>query len=508
MPVNLSDARIRSSDFVLALLHGRELAPVAPLRSWEKRDRTVLFNSYEFWIFFAIVFVLYRLLPHRGQNVLLLVASNIFYGWWDWRFLILLLFSTVLDYGSGIWIERSTTQKWKKTLLVVSVVVNLTFLSFFKYYGFFAREMMELLSSFGIEASLPSLNIILPVGISFYTFNSMSYVIDVYRGVVKAEPDLLTYSVYVCYFPHMVAGPIQRATSLLPQVARPRSFTANDFVEGLYHVIIGLFKKIVIADNMATIANAIFLADTATLSGGEILVGVYAFAFQIYGDFSGYSSIAQGTSKWLGIDLTTNFRMPYLATSPSDFWKRWHISLSSWLRDYLYVSLGGNRRGKWKTYRNLMLTMFLGGLWHGAGWTFIAWGTFHGLILCLYRPFEKAKSPRRSPIKTVLAVLLMFHVVCFGWLLFRAQSMTQVWQMLVRLTTHWFMTPFAWHCLAATAFFCGPLLVFEWWLDRKGDLLLLTRSSWLNRGLVYAYCTLMMLFFCAEIPHEFIYFQF
>jgi D-alanyl-lipoteichoic acid acyltransferase DltB (MBOAT superfamily) len=294
----------------------------------------------------------------------------------------------------------------------------------------------------------------------------------------------------------------------LPQIARPRTFTADDFVEGLYHVIIGLFKKIVIADNMATIANAIFLVDTSTLSGGEILVGVYAFAFQIYGDFSGYSSIAQGTSKWLGIDLTTNFRMPYLATSPSDFWKRWHISLSSWLRDYLYVSLGGNRHGKWKTYRNLMLTMFLGGLWHGAGWTFIAWGTFHGLILCLHRPFAKAKSPRRSPIKTVLAVLLMFHLVCFSWLLFRAQSMTQVWQMLVQMTTHWFMTPFAWHCLAATAFFCGPLLVFEWWLDRKGDLLLLTRASWLNRGLVYAYCTLMMLFFCAEIPHEFIYFQF
>jgi alginate O-acetyltransferase complex protein AlgI len=469
----------------------------------------VLFNSYEFWIFFAIVLAIYHLLPHRGQNVLLLVASNIFYGWWDWRFLILLMFSTVLDYASGIWIARSHTQRRKKAALVVSIVANLTFLGFFKYYGFFTQEMLSLLNSLGVKASLPVLNFILPVGISFYTFNSMSYVIDVYRGVVKAESNLLTYSVYVCYFPHMVAGPIQRATCLMPQVAKPRTFTVDDFVEGLYHIIVGLFKKLVIADNMASIANAVFLVDPATLSGSEILVGVYAFAFQIYGDFSGYSSIAQGISKWLGIELTTNFKMPYLATSPSDFWKRWHISLSSWLRDYLYVPLGGNRHGKWKTYRNLMLTMFLGGLWHGAGWTFIAWGTFHGLILCLFRPFEKrAKSQRLSPIKNVLAVLIMFHVICFSWLLFRAQSMTQVWRMLVQMTTHWSITPFACHCLAATAFFCGPLLFFEWWLNRNDDLLLLLRAHWLSRGLFYVYCTVMMVFFCAEVPHEFIYFQF
>ena len=247
----------------------------------------MLFNSYEFWVFFGIVLATYHCLPHRGQNVLLLVASNIFYGWWDWRFLILLLFSTVLDYASGLWIEKSTMQRRKKAALVISVVVNLTFLGFFKYYGFFAQEMLGLLGSLGVRASLPVLNIILPVGISFYTFNSMSYVIDVYRGVVKAEPDLLTYSVYVCYFPHMVAGPIQRATSLMPQVAKPRMVTGGDFVEGLYHIIIGLFKKLVIADNMASIANSVFLVDASTLTGGEVLVGIYAFAFQIYGDFSG-----------------------------------------------------------------------------------------------------------------------------------------------------------------------------------------------------------------------------
>ncbi|MBI2826644.1 MAG: MBOAT family protein [Planctomycetia bacterium] len=468
----------------------------------------MLFNSYEFWIFFVGVFLLYRMLHHRAQNVLLLVASAIFYGWWDWRFLLLLMFSTVLDYASGVGIEKCQTARAKKTLLVVSIFANLAFLGFFKYYGFFTHELMGALDRVGIHASIWTLDLILPVGLSFYTFNSMSYVIDVYRGIVKAEPDLLTYSVYVAYFPHMVAGPIQRATCLLPQIAKPRTLRADDFVEGLYHVLIGLFKKIVIADNMATIANSVFLVDAATLTGGEILVGIYAFAFQIYGDFSGYSSIAQGTSKWLGIDLTNNFRVPYLATSPSDFWKRWHISLSTWLRDYLYLPLGGNRHGKWKTYRNLMLTMFLGGLWHGAGWTFIAWGTFHGLVLCLYRPFEKMKPRIPSALISVLAVLLMFHVVCFGWLLFRAQSMTQVYVMLVQMTTNWSMTPFAWHCLIATLFFCGPLLVFEWWLDRNDDLLLLTRKHWLNRGMVYVYCTLMLILFSAETAHEFIYFQF
>ncbi|MEI8372059.1 MAG: MBOAT family O-acyltransferase [Planctomycetota bacterium] len=468
----------------------------------------MLFNSYEFWVFFGIVLVIYHRLSHRGQNLLLLIASNIFYGWWDWRFLILLMFSTVLDYASGLWIEKSTTQKRKKAALVLSVIANLAFLGFFKYYGFFVQEMMGVLGSLGISASLPVLNVILPVGISFYTFNSMSYVIDVYRGVIKAEHNLLTYSVYVCYFPHMVAGPIQRATCLMPQVAKSRTVTGDDFVEGLYHIVVGLFKKLVIADNMATIANAVFLVDASTLTGGEILVGIYAFAFQIYGDFSGYSSIAQGISKWLGIELTTNFRMPYLATSPSDFWRRWHISLSTWLRDYLYVSLGGNRFGKWKTYRNLMLTMFLGGLWHGAGWTFIAWGTFHGLILCFYRPFERSRWLRPSRIGNLFAVLLMFHLVCFSWLLFRAESISQVWRLLSRMATNCSMTPYAWHCLAATCFFCGPFLLFEWWLDRKDDLLLLTRVHWLPRALVYSYCMLMMLFFCAEVPHEFIYFQF
>jgi alginate O-acetyltransferase complex protein AlgI len=244
------------------------------------------------------------------------------------------------------------------------------------------------------------------------------------------------------------------------------------------------------------------------LTGGEILVGIYAFAFQIYGDFSGYSSIAQGISKWLGIELTYNFKMPYLATSPSDFWQRWHISLSSWLRDYLYVPLGGNRYGTGKTYRNLMLTMFLGGLWHGAGWTFIAWGLFHGAILCLYRPFQKKTSAKPHFLWTLAATLFMFHLTCFGWLLFRAQSMTQVYQMLVQMATHWSMTPFAWHCLFAVVFFCGPLFVLEWWMDRKDDMLLALRWHWILRCFLYIYFALMLTFFSAEIPHEFIYFQF
>jgi alginate O-acetyltransferase complex protein AlgI len=468
----------------------------------------VLFNSYFFWVFFAIVYLLYRLLPHRGQNLMLLVSSYVFYGWWDWRFLFLIGFSTLLDYVSAIYIESARTQRRKKTLLVVSICVNLGFLGFFKYYGFFATQCQALLATLGFQASLPVMQVILPVGISFYTFNSMSYVIDVYRGLVKAERDLPLYALYVSYFPHMVAGPIQRAQTLLPQLAAPRRHQAQDFTEGLYYVLIGLFKKIVIADNMAPIANAIFTSDPAALTGPEIMAGVYAFAFQIYGDFSGYSSMAQGISKWMGITLATNFRMPYFSVSPSDFWRRWHITLSTWLRDYLYIPLGGNRGKTWQTYKNLLLTMFLGGLWHGAGWTFIAWGTFHGGILCAYRPFEKKTPARPSPWKRALAMVLMFHLVCFGWLLFRARSIGQVWAMIVQTATHFQMTPFAAHCLISVLFFCLPLLVYEWWLERKDNLLALTAVRWPWRSAAYSYAVLMLWFLAAEEAHEFIYFQF
>ena len=317
----------------------------------------------------------------RLQNGILLIASYVFYGFWDWRFLALLFVSTVVDYNLALLIEKSESPGERKALLAASICVNLGILGFFKYFGFFAESFASLLNSFGFQSSTPFFNIVLPVGISFYTFQTMSYTIDVYRRKLPATRNFFDFALFVSFFPQLVAGPIERATKLLPQVLQPRKFSQSNFVEGFYLIILGLFKKVVIADNMAPIVNYIFSRDVSTLSGAEVLVGVYAFAFQIYGDFAGYTDIARGVAKWLGFDLMLNFRMPYFATSPSDFWQRWHISLSSWLRDYLYIPLGGNRQGTLLTYRNLMLTMVLGGLWHGAAWTFVAWGFFHGLIL-------------------------------------------------------------------------------------------------------------------------------
>ena len=295
----------------------------------------MLFNSYIFWIFFALVLILYLNLGHRSQNILLLVASYLFYGWWDWRFLSLVAASTLIDFTCTRQIAATgASQSRRKLMLIVSIVSNLTFLGFFKYFNFFAGELASILSAIGLQANMPTLQIILPVGISFYTFQTMSYTIDVYLGKAQPARRLLDFALYVAFFPQLVAGPIERFGRLMPQIANPRTGRQGDFAEGLYHVLLGLFKKIVIADNMAAITNAVFAAGPGQASGADMLLALYAFAFQIYGDFSGYSSMAQGIAKWLGFDLIYNFRMPYFAVSPSDFWNRWHISLSAWLRDY------------------------------------------------------------------------------------------------------------------------------------------------------------------------------
>ena len=293
------------------------------------------------------------------------------------------------------------------------MVANLGILGFFKYFDFFVESLATLLEGLGFHASRPVLGIVLPAGISFYTFQAMSYTIDIYRGKTEPTRNFGDFALFVCFFPHLVAGPIMRAHTLLPQVIHPRVRSATDFREGLALVLIGLFKKLVLADNMAPIANSVFvrLADgnTAGLSGSEIMIGIYAFAFQIYGDFSGYSSIARGISKWLGFDLVINFHIPYLAVTPSDFWRRWHISLSSWLRDYLYIPLGGNRHGRLVEYRSLIITMLLGGLWHGASWTFVAWGLYHGAILCAYR-LAGIREADRSSAAAALGCAAVRHV--------------------------------------------------------------------------------------------------
>ena len=472
----------------------------------------MLFNSFVFWVFFALVIISYSLLKHKWQNRLLLLASYVFYGWWDWRFLSLIFISTIVDYFAAIHITSTDKVSRKKLYCIISICVNLGILGFFKYFNFFSEGLIDTFNAFGWNLSLPTLKVILPVGISFYTFQTMSYTIDVYRGVTNPERNFLDFALYVCFFPQLVAGPIERSSHLLPQVINERKRKGEDFAYGMYLVMIGLFKKVVIADNMAPIVDTIFKMNSSELTGGLCLAGMYAFAFQIYGDFSGYSAIARGVAKWLGFDLMVNFRHPYFAVSPSDFWRRWHISLSTWLRDYLYIPLGGNRRGKFRTYRNLMITMLLGGLWHGAAWTFVIWGFYHGVILIIYRlgtgVFSSLKLNAKSIPMRIIGMILMFHLVCVGFLIFRAETFNQAFMMLTKIFTDMVFPEFAVFCLASIAFFVTPILVLEIWNEWSNDLLRLTKSHWLFRGLVYSYATFMLIIFQPIFNQEFIYFQF
>ena len=480
----------------------------------------MLFNSYIFWAFFAVVFALYRRLEHRGQNVLLLAASYVFYGYWDWRFLFLMLFSTVIDYFAAIAIETSGSRARKKAILIASICTQVALLGVFKYYNFFAHELSGLATMLQLPVSLPALEILLPIGISFYTFQTMSYTIDVYRGDFKATRNFIDFGLFVGFFPHLVAGPIVRARKLLPQITSPRHDREGDFREGLYLIVLGLFKKVVVADNLAAYANTIFGTEPSHLSGLECLAGIYAFAFQIYCDFSGYSSMAQGIAKWLNIDLTLNFNNPYFAVSPSDFWKRWHISLSTWFRDYLYIPLAGSDKNpRWHVYaRNVLLVMLISGLWHGAAWTFVSWGAYHGVLLCIHRLFtgrgsyfgrrsDDGSSEASSRFKP-LQMLITFHLVCIGWLLFRSQTISQAWEMFARIFTDFRMTDFAQSGFAMILFYAGPLIAYEMWLERKDDIFNLTRVNWLARAAVYSYWSIMLCFYPPPVSNVFIYFQF
>ncbi len=477
----------------------------------------MLFNSYIFWVFFALVFILYRRLRHRGQNYMLLIASYIFYGYWDWRFLFLMLFSTVVDYCAAILIASSPSRPRRKTVLTSSIVIQLSLLGLFKYYGFFSQQLASVFSLVGIPVYLPALKFLLPVGISFYTFQTMSYMLDVYRGEYPCEKNFVNFALFVSFFPHLVAGPLVRATKLLPQIATQRTRRPDDFREGLYYIAIGLFKKVFVGDNLAALANSIFQTNPANLTGLECIAGIYAFAFQIYCDFSGYSSIAQGLAKWLNIDLTTNFNLPYFASSPTDFWRRWHISLSTWFRDYLYIPLlrrGAEPASRARLFSALVIVMLLSGLWHGAAWTFVLWGAYHGMLLVGYRLISKKKSgpvneKASLPLPVYLIrIVIMFQLVCFGWLLFRAESIGQVWAMMGRIVHDFHWTSFASSAFTMILFFAGPLMIYEFWLERRQDLLSLVRIDWRARAVVYSYCSLMLLFFPPPVSNVFIYFQF
>ena len=386
----------------------------------------MIFTSFAFLVLLLVVLSLYYILPFRAQNVLLLIASYIFYGWWDWRFLGLLFFSTILDYFIGLALDRYSSQKIRKSIIVFSITIQLILLGFFKYYNFFVESFATLMEQFGIPVYLPLLSVILPVGISFYTFHTISYTVDIYRRLSKPTTDFIGFALFISFFPQLVAGPIARASHLLPQCLARRKPTRSLFFEGCYFFYWGLFKKVVVADNLSVIVDQAF-NQPGQLNAFSALLGVYAFAWQIYCDFSGYTDMARGCSKLMGFELQVNFNVPYLAVDPSDFWKRWHISLSTWLRDYLYIPLGGNRGSAGRVYFNLMVTMLLGGLWHGASWTFVLWGFFHGLLLIVYRVLCPTLAKDLKPgLKKIFHQVFFFHLVCISWLLFRAQNYSEL----------------------------------------------------------------------------------
>ncbi|MDB9873636.1 MBOAT family protein [Flavobacteriaceae bacterium] len=391
----------------------------------------MLFNSIDFAVFFPSVFILYWCVSKNLtlRNILILVASYLFYSWWDWRFLSLIIISSLVDFIVGQRLERTKNKNKRKGLLMTSLAVNLGFLFYFKYTNFFIETFVDAFTLFGKELEISTLHIILPVGISFYTFQTLSYTIDIYRGSIKSTKNGLAFFSFVAFFPQLVAGPIERASHLLPQFFKTYKFNYNQVKSGLLLIAFGLFKKMVIADRAAVVVNQVYNNPTE-YSGVETILATVLFAFQIYCDFSGYSDIAIGTTRTMGFDLTKNFNRPYFSKSITEFWHRWHISLSTWFRDYVYIPLGGSKNGKYKTYANLFIVFVVSGLWHGAAITFLIWGAIHGLIIVL----EKATAGFRAPICEKLGInqkkvsgkivytITTFIIVCFAWIFFRANT--------------------------------------------------------------------------------------
>ncbi len=392
----------------------------------------MLFNSLDFAIFLPIVFFLYWFATKgnlKAQNILLLVASYFFYACWDWRFLFLLVFSTLLDYYTGLRIHDAENRKKKLFWMWLSISVNLGFLGIFKYYNFFAESFAEALSTVGLKTNFGTLQVILPVGISFYTFHGLSYVLDIYYNRIKPERNFTNYSVFVSFFPLLVAGPIERATHLLPQIIKKRVFNYSQAVDGMRQILWGLFKKIVIADNCAEFANLIF-NNSSEHNGSTLILGAVFFAFQIYCDFSGYSDIALGTARLFGMELLRNFAFPYFSRDIAEFWRRWHISLSSWFRDYLYIPLGGSKVGTWLKVRNTFIIFLVSGFWHGANWTFIVWGLLNALyimpsiVLKTHRDNLEivAKGKLLPTFSEFLSIVQTFGLTLLAWIFFRANS--------------------------------------------------------------------------------------
>jgi len=478
----------------------------------------MLFNTLSFAIFFPIVFVLYWFVTNKNlkiQNALLLVASYLFYACWDWRFLFLLVFSTLLDFYTGIKMSDAATQKGKRFWFWLSVVINLGFLGVFKYYNFFADTFAESLAAFGFHVSPWTLKVILPVGISFYTFHGLSYVIDIYKNRIKAEKDFVTYAVFVSFFPLLVAGPIERSTHLLPQIKEKRTFDTAKAIDGLRQVLWGLFKKVVIADQCAVYANDIF-NHSGNYSGSTLLLGALFFTFQIYGDFSGYSDIALGTARLLGIELLRNFAFPYFSRDIAEFWRRWHISLSTWFRDYLYIPLGGSKGGNLKKIRNILIIFLVSGFWHGANWTFIIWGALNALYIM---PSILLKTHRDNlnivaqgrifpNLKEAFSILLTFSLTVFAWIFFRSDNVTNAFLFIKKMfSAALFTKPAMMPVMLFALLFV--FIVIEW-LGREQQYAIAHLELKLPKIVRWSfyYGMIILILFFSGTKQQFIYFQF
>ena len=475
----------------------------------------MLFNSIIFLILFSIVVPTYYYLSIKKRKIFLLVVSYFFYGYWDYRFCSLLLLSTVIDYFTGKYIYLSDDNNLRKRFLYISLLTNLGLLGFFKYFNFFITSFNSTIGVFGYQLDFLHINIILPVGISFYTFQTLTYTIDIYRKELNPTKSFVDFALYVSFFPQLVAGPIERAKALLPQIERMPSPTKKQFKEGIALITVGMFKKVMVGDTTGRIVDQIF-AQPEYYSSAQVLMGLILFSIQIYADFSGYSSIARGTAKMLGIELMENFNQPYLSANITEFWRRWHISLSTWLKDYLYITLGGNRKGNIRTYVNLMLTMLLGGLWHGANWTFVVWGGLHGVYLSIHKMFlgdKKIKdsytySGLNSFIVYCVKIIFTHFLVLFTWLFFRAKTFSEAWYILTRLF-NWKSDIYDSRVFGIIATFSIVIVlidILEYYFKRH-DFLLLLKEQY-RYGIVFTTWLIIFLYLLQAKPMPFIYFQF
>ncbi len=478
----------------------------------------MIFNSIDFAIFLPIVFTTYWFLVKKNlklQNLLIVLASYIFYGCWDWRFLFLILLSTVVDYSVGLWLAKEEKDSKRKLLLLTSVVVNLGILGFFKYFNFFIENFTAAFSFLGVHIQANTLNIILPVGISFYTFQTLSYTIDIYRRKLEPTKDFIVFAAFVSFFPQLVAGPIERAKNLLPQFCQKRTFDYQAAVEGLRQILWGLFKKIVIADNCAEQVNLIF-NQPADHSGSTLVIGAILFAFQIYGDFSGYSDIAIGTARLFGFNLMQNFAYPYFSRDIAEFWRRWHISLSTWFRDYVYIPLGGSRGSPWMKIRNTFIIFVVSGFWHGANWTFIIWGILNAIYFLPLMLLGKnrnhleivAQGKNFPTLKELFSLLLTFSLTVFAWIFFRAASLAEA--------IDYIMGIFSASTLSIPEIFPKKLflliafLTAIEWMGREGQYAIAELESKWPRAVRWAfyYSIILLMFLLSGKQQAFIYFQF